>query len=180
MYGDQAIARIGGSTMKPADKSFFTRIVDSLGTTRDRFSGLSSRATVHLESGATAVRQVAEGGATAIALSAVDVYQANGGLDIKSKYPLDAGLALLGIGGSIWLADHAAAPTLRSVGNAAANIFLFRKGHSYFTKAHAEKGGVPSGSMASPIPATSAAAGGAVAPHGDDPNSELARLAASL
>jgi len=180
-FGDNvALARLESSNLPSREKSYFEKLMSGLGSSRERITSMAQATKKHLESGATAVRQLAESGGTALGLAAVDVYNSDGGLDVKGKYPIDAGVALLGIGGSVALAGHEAAATLRSIGNTAFSILAFRKSHAYFSRSHVESGGTPSGSMASPVPTL---AGGTTTPathFGDDANTVLARLAAEL
>jgi hypothetical protein len=176
-----ALSALGSSNLPVRQKTYFARLIDGLGMSSERVTSMTGAMRKHLESTGTAARQLAETGATGVALAAVDVYKANG-LDIKGKYPIDGGIALLGMGGSVFLAGHEVAPTLRSVGTAAVTVLAFRKAHAYFTRNHVEAGGTPTGTLSSPAQPPAAGAGQSpAASFGDDgSNAVLAKLAAEL
>lgn len=159
------ISAIEKSNMPAAKKSAFMRILDGGQGLRERGSMFLSQSKRQLESGATAAREVAESGAAAIAMAAVDVYNSNGGLDFKGKVPIDGVIAVAGVVGSIVAAGHDAAPTLRNIGRGTADVFFFRKAHVYFTEKHLANTGTVPNSTVAPGPASgSPAAGPSAAP----------------
>jgi hypothetical protein len=164
---ETALAAVESSNMPSSKKSFFRRILDSgVSVHREDAMGVMRQSARALKSVPTAISEVAEGGLTSVALAAVDVYQKDGGLDYKGKYPIDAGLATVGIVGSVLAAGHAGAAVARNVGRSAWDVFAFRKAHTYFSeKKLAHDGAGPQGTVI-PGPAANSPASGAAGTAG--------------
>jgi hypothetical protein len=156
------------SNLPAAKKSYFLSLMERGGAVRHRAGEMMKSSAKHLSSVGSLVRDMSESGATVLALSAVDVYNPNGGLDYKSPtstgmaVPIDGITALVGLGASVLAAGHEYAHDVRNVGMGAFNVVLFRKSHSYWTEKHLAAGGAPAGTMqpgsAAATPASAAAA----------------------
>jgi hypothetical protein len=135
MSDDLVIQELAASNIPSAKKSAIRRWYESMG------GGLAVKR--HVTETAQAVRQGAESGLTGGALGLFEAEQ--GALDIRiqgHEVPVDGALALLGIGGSIVMAND---PTglssdLRNIGSSALSVFSYRKIRDWRLKS---KGYVP-------------------------------------
>jgi hypothetical protein len=104
---------------KPDEPSIFTKFMSKITGSEHALA----TARTHITEGALAFRQSAEAVATGAVLGALN---AKVGLDVKNV-PIDAVLAVVGVGGAVALAGNGFEHDLRNIGTHSAAIFTFRQ-----------------------------------------------------
>ena len=174
-----ALDAIESSNIPAREKSLIRRYWDNA---RGGGSRGLARVGRHLRGGAQVLRQGGESAIVGAALGALHV-ELPTGLDAhvgsSPPIPVDAVVAVAGLGGAILMAHDAYSDDMRNAGAAAATVFAFRKTHDFLAARAASKGITPGSVVAASSTGSSGPAlASAAAVHGDfagDPIVDLAR-----